>query len=85
MNGRGLKLIRQSSGFSAKGAKIISLAKVRNENNLSQPKSVFEIMSRLQIRIKLESDTQEYLKAGGKIDKIPEGKCTFETTFQDKT
>lgn len=85
MNGSGLKLIKQWGGFSEKGARIISLAKARSEKISPQPKNDFVIMSQLQIRRKLESDTQEYLKAGGKIKQIPEGFCKSETTFQDKT
>tara|TARA_R110001632_G_scaffold41744_3_gene105331 strand:- start:39 stop:362 length:324 start_codon:yes stop_codon:yes gene_type:complete len=85
MSGRGLKLIKRWGGFSEKGEKIISLAKARSERISSQQKPGFEIMSQQQIRKKLESDTQVYLDAGGKIEQIPEGKCTSETTFQDKT
>lgn len=85
MNGSGCKLIKQWGGFSEKGAKIISLAKARNEKILPQPKNDFVIMSQLQIRKKLESDTKEYLKAGGKIKQIPQGLCILETIFQDKT
>lgn len=85
MNGRGSKLTEQWGGFSERGARIISLAKARNEKISPQPKNDFVIMSQPQIRKKLESDTQTYLKAGGKIKQIPEGFCKSETTFQDKT
>tara|TARA_R110002072_G_scaffold21979_1_gene77374 strand:+ start:115 stop:399 length:285 start_codon:yes stop_codon:yes gene_type:complete len=85
MNERGCKLIKQWGGFSEKGAKIISLAKARNEKISPQQRNAFVLMSQLQIRKKLESDTQTYLKAGGKIKQIPEGFCKSETTFQDKT